>query len=331
MSQTEQGLDILGIDISKSKFDVALIKGGSNNNKVKNKVFVNTPAGFEQLQQWLTSQNVTQIHCCMEATNTYGDALARFLFEHGYGVSIVNPSRPKAFGRSQLSRTKTDRTDAKTIAQFCAALTPALWTPPPIEVEQLQALVHRLDNLKSMRQQESNRLETADSIVIAAITTHIEFLAQQIVATEALIRDHFDQHPHLKAQRDLITSIPGIAQATASAILAEIRDVSAFESADQLAAFAGLTPSEFSSGSSVHGKPRLSKIGNRSLRKVLYMPALVARRYNPLIRAFCERLLAKGKSKMAVIGAAMHKLLRQVFGVLKSGQPFDPNFLSSPS
>ncbi len=107
--------------------------------------------------------------------------------------------------------------------------------------------------------------------------------------------------------------------------------MSAFESADQLAAFAGLTPSEFSSGSSVHGKPRLSKIGNRSLRKVLYMPALVARRYNPLIRAFCERLLAKGKSKMAVIGAAMHKLLRQVFGVLKSGQPFDPNFLSSPS
>ncbi|WP_245894332.1 IS110 family transposase [Chamaesiphon polymorphus] len=250
MSQSEQKLDILGIDISKAKFDVALIKAGGD--KVKNKVFANTPEGFEQLQQWLTSQSVTQLHGCMEATSTYGNALARFLFEIGYAVSIVclvslltaghppsasrNPSRTKAFGRSQLSRTKTDRTDAKTIAQFCVALTPALWTPPPIEVEQLQALVHRLDNLKSMRQQESNRLETADSIVIAAITTHIEFLTQQIVATEALIGDHFDRHPHLKAQRDLITSIPGIAQATASAILAEIRDLSAFESADQLAA-----------------------------------------------------------------------------------------------
>lgn len=329
MSQSEQKLDILGIDISKAKFDVALIKAGGD--KVKNKVFANTAAGFEQLQQWLTSQDVTQLHGCMEATSTYGNALARFLFEIGYRVSIVNPSRTKAFGRSQLSRTKTDRTDAKTIARFCVALTPALWTPPPIEVEQLQALVHRLDNLKAMRQQEHNRLETADTIVVEAITSHIEFLNSQITATEALIREHFDQHPHLKAQRDLITSIPGIAEATAAAILAEIRDVSAFESADQLAAFAGLTPSEFSSGSSIHGKPRLSKIGNRNLRKVLYMPSLVARRYNPLIRNFCERLLARGKSKMAVIGAAMHKLLRQVFGVLKSGQPFNPNFLTLPS
>jgi transposase len=308
--------------------DVALIKAGGD--KVKNKVFANTPAGFEQLQQWLTSQDVRQLHSCMEATSTYGNALARFLFEIGYEVSIVNPSRTKAFGRSQLSRTKTDRTDAKTIARFCVALTPALWTPPPIEVEQLQALVHRLDNLKAMRQQEHNRLETADSIVIEAITSHIEFLTQQLATTEALIRGHFDQHPHLKAQRDLIVSIPGIAAATAAAILAEIRDLSAFESADQLAAFAGLTPSEFCSGSSVHGKPRLSKIGNRGL-KVLYMPALVARRYNPLIRTFCERLLAKEKSKMAVIGAAMHKLLRLVFGVLKSQQPFDPNFLTLPS
>ena len=182
-----------------------------------------------------------------------------------------------------------------------------------------------------MQQQERNRLETADGIVVTAITNHLEFLKSQIADTENSIRDHFEQHPHLKAQRDLIVSIPGIAAATASAILAEIRDWSAFESADQLAAFAGLTPSEFCSGSSIHGKPRLSKIGNRNLRKVLYMPALVARRYNPLIRTFCERLLAKGKSKMAVIGAAMHKLLRQVFGVLKSGQPFDPNFLALPS
>ncbi len=329
MSQSEPKLDILGIDISKAKFDVALIKAGSE--KVKHKVFDNTATGFEQLQQWLISQSVARLHSCMEATSTYGNALARFLFEQGYQISIVNPSRPKAFGRSELSRTKTDRADAKTIARFCAALTPALWTPPPIEVEQLQALVHRLDNLKAMQQQERNRLETADTIVVEAINTHIEFLAGQIVATQTLISEHFDQHPHLKAQRDLITSIPGIAAATATAILAEIRDLSAFESADQLAAFAGLTPSEFSSGSSVHGKPRLSKIGNRNLRRVLYMPALVARRYNPLIRTFCERLLAKGKSKMATIGAAMHKLLRLVFGVLKSGQPFNPDFLSSPS
>jgi transposase len=243
----------------------------------------------------------------------------------------VNPSRPKAFGRSELSRTKTDRADAKVIARFCAALRPAPWTPPALEIEQLQALVHRLDSLTTMQQQEQNRLETVDPILVEAITAHIDFLKQQFAATQQLIRDHFDQYPDLKAQRDLLISIPGIAAATATVILAEIRDVATFDSADQLAAFAGLTRHEFSSGSSVHGKPRLSKIGNSRLRKALYMPAIVARRYNPLIQVFCDRLLAKGKSKMAMIGAAMHKLLRQVFGVLKSQQPFDPNFLSLSS
>jgi transposase len=328
MSSSSEELDILGIDISKAKFDVALIK---NNSKIKSKVFANTPEGFVQLQEWLESQGVSKLHGCMEATSIYGNALARFLFAAGYVVSIVNPSRPKAFGRSELSRTKTDRADAKVIARFCAALRPAPWTPPALEIEQLQALVHRLDSLTTMQQQEQNRLETVDPILVAAITAHIDFLKQQVAATQQLIHDHFDRYPDLKAQRDLLISIPGIAAATATVILAEIRDVATFDSADQLAAFAGLTPHEFSSGSSVHGKPRLSKIGNARLRKALYMPAIVARRYNPLIQVFCDRLLAKGKSKMAMIGAAMHKLLRQVFGVLKSQQSFDPNFLSLPS
>jgi len=270
------------------------------------------------------------LHGCMEATSIYGNALARFLVAAGYKVSIVNPSRPKAFGRSELSRTKTDRADAKVIARFCAALQPAPWIPPAIEVEQLQALVHRLDNLIAMQQQEQNRLATVDPILVESITAHIDFLNEQIVETKKRIRNHFDAHPALKAQRDLLTSIPGIAETTATVIIANFRDNDC-GSADQLAAFAGLTPQEFSSGSSVHGKPRLSKIGNSRLRKALYMPAIVARRYNPFIRAFCDRLLTKGKSKMSVVGAAMHKLLRQAFGVLKSQKPFDPNFLPLPS
>ena len=318
-------IDVLGIDISKAKFDVALLRG---QEKIKSQVFTNDLEGFTELQAWLISQGVTNLHACMEATSIYGNALARFLVAAGYKVSIVNPSRTKSFGRSELSRTKTDRADTKVIARFCVALQPAPWTPPALEVEQLQALVHRLDHLNAMRQQEQNRLETVDPILVEAITAHVDFLHEQIQTTRNLIRDHFHNHPHLKAQRDLLTSIPGIAELTATVILAEIRDISAFDSADQLAAFAGLTPQEFSSGSSVHGKPRLSKIGNSRLRQALFMPAIVARRYNPLIHSFCERLLAKGKSKKSVIGAAMHKLLRQVFGVLKSQTAFDPNFLS---
>ena len=325
---TDKEVDVLGIDISKAKFDVSLLKG---KDKTKNKVFTNNPEGFTELQTWLISQGVTNLHGCMEATSIYGNALARFMVAAGYKVSIVNPSSPKAFGRSELSRTKTDRADAKVIARFCAALQPAAWVPPAVEVEQLQALVHRLDNLTAMQQQEQNRLATVDPILVESITAHIDFLNEQIVETKKRIREHFDTHPALKAQRDLLTSIPGIAETTATVILAEIRDLDTFDSADQLAAFAGLTPQEFSSGSSVHGKPRLSKIGNSRLRKALYMPAIVARRYNPFIRTFCDRLLAKGKSKMSMVGAAMHKLLQQAFGVLKSQKPFDPNFLPLPS
>ncbi len=327
MNNSNEVFDVLGIDISKAKFDVALIQG---NTKIKSKIFANNPEGFAELKEWLNIQNVTNLHSCMEATSTYGNALARFLVAAGYKVSIVNPSRPKSFGKSELSRTKTDRADAKVIARFCAALKPAPWTPPPLEIEQLQALVHRLDSLTTMQQQEQHRLATANPILVEAINAHIDFLKAQIEITKKMIRQHFEQHPHLKSQRDLLTSIPGIAELTATALLAEIRDISAFDTAAQLAAFAGLTP-HFSSGSSIHGKPRLSKIGNSRLRKALFMPAIVARRYNSPISAFCARLTAKGKSKMSIIGAVMHKLLRQVFGVLKSQRSFDPNFVQITS
>ncbi len=131
MNNSNEVFNVLGIDISKAKFDVALIQG---NAKIKSKVFANNPEGFAELQACLNIQGVTNLHSCMEATSTYGNALARFLVEAGYKVSIVNPSRPKAFGKSELSRTKTDRADAKVIARFCAALKPAPWTPPSLEI-----------------------------------------------------------------------------------------------------------------------------------------------------------------------------------------------------
>ncbi|MGB0560353.1 MAG: IS110 family transposase, partial [Spirulinaceae cyanobacterium] len=139
---------------------------------------------------------------------------------------------------------------------------------------------------------------------------------------------HIQGHEALATSYGLLTSITGIAAVTATTLLAEIGDIHRFKSARQLAAYAGLTPQERKSGTSLTGKTRLCKIGNSVLRKALYFPAITAARHCPELRAFYDRLIAAGKSKMQAIGAVMHKLIRIVFGVLKSGKSFDPDFLT---
>ena len=268
------------------------------------------------------------MHACLESTGTYGEAAALALHQSGHRVSIVNPALVRAFGQSELSRTKTDKADAQLMARFCRMHQPPAWTPPLPEVRELQALVRRLEALEAMQQMEQNRLETgvASATVQTQLQEHIGYLQVQIEQTRTLIRAHIDQNPTLKQQRDLLTSIPGIAQTTAALLLAELGPVQRFQSARQVAAFAGLVPRLKQSGTSVRGRSSLSKTGSSRLRKSLYFPSLVALRFNPLVQALGERLRAQGKSKMLIVGAAMRKLLHLCFGVLKSGQPFNPNF-----
>ncbi|MEG5138315.1 MULTISPECIES: IS110 family transposase [unclassified Microcoleus] len=314
----------LGIDISKKDFHVVLLK---EERASKPKKFTNDTAGFESLNQWLKKQGVEELHACMEATSIYGDALAEFLYETGYQVSVVNPARIKGFAKSELFRTKTDSVDAALIARFCAAIKPSLWKPTPLEVKDLQALLRRLESLTEMYQQEENRLETATETVAKLTRAHLDYIKEQQAEIKKMISDHFDQHPHLKQQRELLTSIPGIGEQTAAVLLAEVGRIEDYKNARQLAAYAGLTPCERSSGTSVRGKTRLSCTGNVRLRKALYMPAVVAMRCNPLLKAVSERLLGRGKVKMQVIGALMRKLLHLAFGILKSQKPFDPTYL----
>ncbi len=316
-------LSALGIDISKLKFDVALLR---DNGKFKHRVFPNTPACFLQLSAWLEKQKVVRVHACLEATGTYSEAVATYLSNAGHVVSVINPAAIKAYGQSRLSRTKTDKADASLIAQFCQERHPPEWRPLPAEIRVLQALIRRLDALLEMRGMEANRLEvTADvAVVTESLVGHLAFLGDEISRAEALIRSHIDSHPGLREQRDLLLSIPGIGDTTAAKLLGEIMDVKLYESARQLAAFAGLVPRLHESGSSVRHKARLSKTGAPRLRKALYFPAIVAMRYNPHVRAMSERLKKRGKCPMQIIGAAMRKLVHLAYGVLKSGQPFDP-------
>ena len=321
-------LPILGIDIAKLKFNVCLI---NTSGKLKHKVFGNTADGFQQLAAWLIKQGAQRTHACMEATGAYGEALALHLHTAGHTVSVVNPAAIKAFAGSRLSRTKTDKVDAELIARFCVALQPLAWTPPAPEVRQLQALVRRLEALVEMRTAESNRLEAIISVdvVKTSVEEHVAYLDQQIEQTQALIRTHINHHPRLKQQSALLDSIPGIGDTTAALLLAEIVDVTQFASARQVAAYAGLVPRERRSGSSVRGRTRLSKIGNARLRKALYFPAITALRCSPFFKAWAEGLRGRGKCKMSVIGAAMRKLIHLAYGVLKTGKPFDPEWMQN--
>jgi transposase len=318
----------LGIDIAKLKFNVCLIK---TEGKLKHKVFPNTAAGFEQLRDWLLRQGVHRVHACLEATGTYGEALSLFLYQAAHQVSVVNPAAIKAFAGSRLSRTKTDRVDAELIARFCLSQAPPLWTPPPAEVRELQALVRRLESLIGMRVMEENRLSSGITVesVRESVEELLHHLEEQIKRTEKLIREHLDRHPTLKRQSQLLDSIPGIAHSTAAALLSEITDITQYRSARQVAAYAGLVPRERQSGSSVRGRTRLSKIGNARLRRALYFPAITALRCSPFFQAWAEGLRQRGKSKMSVICAVMRKLIHLAYGVLKTGKAFDPEWAKS--
>ena len=311
---------ILGIDIAKATFVVALL---TPEGRLRRKSCANTPAGYAGLAGWLTRQHVTHVHATLEATGPYGEALATWLHEAGHVVSVVNPAVIHAYARTQLTRSKTDRIDAALIAQYTATQRPAAWTPPAPEIRQLQALVRRLDALHGMRTQELNRCGAGALVadVRASIEAVLAQLEAQIAHVQQLIRQHLDQHPGLRAQRDLLTTIPGIGETTAAVLLAELFD-KPYSSARQAAAFAGLVPRLVESGTR-RGRARLSKIGPGRLRKALYFPAVTALRCNPTIRAVRARLQAAGKPPMVIIGAAMRKLIHLAFGVLKSRRAFE--------
>ncbi len=317
---------VLGIDIAKAKFDVCLLLP---DGRLFRKVFPNTPPGFELLTRWLRQHTPEPVHACLEATGTYGVALALFLRDQQHVVSLINPAAIKAFAASRLTRSKTDRVDAALIAHFCASQQPPAWTPPTAEVQELQALVRRLDALVEMRTMERNRLSAGETLaaVRGSIEAHLAYLMQEITQTERLIQEHIRQHTALHTQLLLLLSIPGIGPATAALLLAEI-NFAAFGNARQVAAFVGVVPRLRHSGSSVRGRSRLSKLGSSRVRQALYFPAVTALRCSPAIQAWADGLRARGKCEMQIIGAVMRKLVHLAFGVLKSGRPYAPTLAS---
>jgi transposase len=310
----------VGIDISKAKFDIALLRDG----KFLSKVFANTASGHTELLKWLSNKGAQQSDChlCMEATSTYYEGLALYLQGAGWMVSVVNPLQIKHFAQAQLARQKTDRADARVIAQFCAQHRPQAWQPPTPEVRELQRLLARLEAIQGMRVQEQNRLHEAQGMARESVQRVLQVLDAELQALEQLIDEHIDRHPGLRVQRELLQTIPAVGPRLSAYFIAWL-PVERLSDARQAVAFVGLSPRAHESGQSVRGKASLCKLGHARLRKLLYLPAMCATRCNLAAQALAKRLRAAGKPGKLIIGAIMRKLVHWMFGVLKSARPFD--------
>ena len=316
---------ILGIDVAKRKLDVALLRNG----RKRFRVFANDPSGWRDLLAWLEQERLDRVHACLEATGRYGDGVAACLHQRGHVVSVVNPAQVKDFARSKLGRNKTDKIDAGLAAEFCLLFNPAAWTPPSAARRALRDLVRTREALQASLTEYRNR-QSAGPLCYAAeqaVGQVIAALEDQLRGLDRTIRAHLATDLDLARSHDLLLSIPGIGTATAAIILTEIPDPLAFAHARQVAAYAGLTPRHHQSGSSFHGPAQLSRVGNATLRRALYLPALAAVRFNPLVKGLRDRLAAQGRLKpKQIIAAAMRKLLHLCYGVLKTGKPFDPAY-----
>jgi transposase len=314
-------LSVLGLDVAKKSVQAEL---RTSSNKVRFS-FENNAKGFARLAQILNQHNVAKVWAGLEATGAYSHALALWLHAQGHRVSLLNPRRVKQYARSAGNRNKTDLLDAVVIADFICAHQPVAWQPPLREVAQLQALVRRREELSLMLQAERNRLEAVASNVRCSLERIIAILNAEKVRLEKLITQQIRSHHQLLRDHQLLCSIKGIGSLTAAILLAEMARPGQVERARQAAAHAGLTPRREISGTSVRRNRGLGREGNRYLRKALYMPALVAIKYNAPLRHFASRLRAAGKPKMSIVCAVMRKLIHIAFGVLKHQQPFNPS------
>lgn len=313
--------EYVGVDVAQDKFDVAVLV----NHRYTHSVYSNDPTGYSAFADWLI-ENTTSPWVCMEATGHYSEGIADFLIKKGIKVSVANPFQIKNFAKASLARNKNDTIDGRIIREFCKSMQPRVYAPTPCEQKQLKGLMKLLDMLKQQLVQFNNQLHSlqediARKILIKLIANH----KKEITRVENKMAELIDNECSLKERMSLITSIKGVGKLTAYRVLALMPDINSFRTAKQFAAYIGITPKQNQSGKFI-GKTTISRFGDSRLRKALYMAALVAKKHNKGVAAFVTRLEQNGKTPKTIVCAVMRKLAHIIFGVLKSGLPFNESF-----
>ena len=325
MNNSFSGFDACGLEVSARTL---LVERGSEGQAVARREFPNTPEGHQAVLGWLSGRK-RPVRVVMESTGLYGLDLALGLQRAGVELMVANPRAVRHFAQAMMKRSKTDRIDASVLRQFAARMPFVAWRPPSATALKLVAVARRLEALTEMLTAEKNRLHAASlSEALPAMVRRdvLRSIHAQQMAIERLTRaaqEFVRTDPELGRRYQLLISIPGFATTSALHTLAELALLPADMDVRQWAAYAGLDPRHHTSGSSAEKKPRISKAGNKHLRRALYMPALVAIVHEPHLRAFYHHLLARGKTKMQALVAVMRKLLHAIFGMFKHDQIFD--------
>ncbi len=314
---------IVGIDISKDTFDVSFL---NDNQKWTHKVYQNNPVGFKKLWKDTGKEN----HFVMEASGPYYLKLATFLQQKKADVSVVNPLVIRRYVQMKMFRTKTDKKDAQAIAMYGMEQQPSLWEPQSKVLKRLRQIDTTIDGYYKQNTMLKNRLKAfkasgnTDKQAIDSLKKMIRLTQKEIKKLEKerlrLTRENFGD------TLELLLSIPGVGEKSAILFIILTGDFTKFENYKQFLAYIGFNSRIFESGTSVKGKGRISKIGNAKMRRTLYVATWSAKRHNTHIKQMYERLSAKGKKERVIKVALAGKLVKIMFGVMKTGKKYDANY-----
>lgn len=315
----------LGIDVGKAELFCHLL--GPNEPTACR--FNNTTQGIDELISWLLSHcSLPDLAACLEQTGHYGFEISKALYRNQVRqLFLVNPRQIKAFGQQKLRRNKSDTADAKLIARFLQSEHQELrlWKPRSPENEQVTELSRYCETIVSEVAKLKTKCEAArDPAIQRSLKRRIKTGQKEIADIRARITKTIRSKADLTHTYDLLKTIPGLGDISCQIMLAELPEVTHFKSARQLAAWAGVTPCHFVSGTSGRSTTPITKVGSANLRRALFMPAMNARVFNPLLQTFGNRLRDNGKKPKQIIIAIMRKLIHQIYGILKSGEPYNP-------
>jgi transposase len=310
-----------GIDISHLVFDVTDSEGNYYQ-------FKNNPTGFTKFVKLLGSNS----HCVMEATGYYHYQLAYYLLESGIKISVENPLSVKRFIQMKLSKIKTDKSDSKLICEYAKQVELKLWKGNSkhqtecLQMTRLLAVYTKQSTMLKNKLHGEAVLGNPSKAVVGSLKRSLKQVQKEMKTLEdklvILVKEvHQEVLTRLK-------SIPGIGAKTSLMLVVLTDGFERFASGSELCSYAGLTPVIRKSGSSVNGRPRISKIGNQKLRNLLFMCSFNACKYNKACREIYERIVAKGKSKKLALIAVCNKLLKQAFAIAKSGLVYDQTYRS---